>query len=141
MSGRQVIIDIPAPYIPPVRKRATGNLKAVSPWLNSNDRLHRMQEMKLTKAWREKAAEVAAGLAALTPPVRITAYVWKKRGGRYDPGNLYPTAKACVDGLVDAGLLTDDDHTRVIGPDMRHGGTGNPEIILEIIELKTQEQP
>lgn len=139
MTARQVIIDIPAPYFPPVRKRATGKLKDVSPWLNSNDRLHRMQEVTITRAWREKAAAAAKDLEALTPPVRITAFVWKKRGGRYDPGNLYPTAKACVDGLVDAGLLPDDDYTRVIGPDMRHGGTGNPELILEIIQLPKEK--
>lgn len=135
MTVLQVIIDIPAPYFPPVRKRATGKLKDVSPWLNSNDRMHRMKEQEMTRAWRQKAAEAAKGLTAVTPPVRITAFVWKNRGGRYDPGNLYPTAKACVDGLVDAGLLPDDDYTRVIGPDMRHGGTGNPELILEITEL------
>lgn len=38
---------------------------------------------------------------------------------RRDPGNWYPTAKAIVDGLVDAGILIDDDHTKVVGPDMR----------------------
>jgi hypothetical protein len=117
-----------------VKKRATGKLKDVNPWLNSNMRLHRMTEAKLTKAWREQAA--AAALTAfqnnglLPTPVHIFARVWKPRGGRYDPGNLYPTAKACVDGLVDAGLLVDDDHTRVIGPDMRHGGIGLPRLLL-----------
>jgi hypothetical protein len=30
-----------------------------------------------------------------------------------------PTAKACVDGLVDAGVLEDDNFSRVRGPDMR----------------------
>jgi hypothetical protein len=40
---------------------------------------------------------------------------------RSDVGNLYPTAKAVVDGLVDYGLIEDDDDTRLIGPDMRRG--------------------
>jgi len=133
MTGlRNIIIDIPAPNFPPIRKRATGKLKPFGPWLNSNDRLHRHQEAKITKAWREAAAQAAQGIGPLNTPVRITAHIWKPRGGRYDPGNLYPTAKACVDGLVDAGLLTDDDHTRLIGPDMRHGGQGNPQLILII---------
>lgn len=39
----------------------------------------------------------------------------KPRRGRYDPGNLYPTAKACVDGIVDAGLLDADDWVHVDG--------------------------
>lgn len=96
-----------------------------------------MQTAKLTKQWREAAAKASEGVSELTPPVHIYAHVWKPRGGRYDPGNLYPTAKACIDGIVDAGLLTDDDHTRVIGPDMRHGGTGQSQLIIEIIERKT----
>lgn len=121
MTGkRHIVIDIPAP----------------ADWINSNQRIHRMQTAKLTKAWRAAAAKAAEGVSELTPPVRITAHIWKPRKGRYDPGNLYPTAKACVDGLVDAGLLEDDDHTRVIGPDMRHGGTGNPQLILIIETAK-----
>ena len=133
---KMIVIDIPAPEFAPVKKRATGKLKNVNPWLNSNMRLHRMTEVKLTKAWR--SASAAAALEAfqrngeLKTPVRVVAHVWKPRGGRYDPGNLYPTAKACVDGLVDAGLLVDDDYTRVVGPDMRHGGIGRPQLILMI---------
>ena len=118
-GARSVIICIPAP----------------AKFLNSNQRIHRMQEADLTKTWRQAAKLASRTTQPLTPPVRIIAHIWKKRAGRYDPGNLYPTAKACVDGIVDAGLLADDDHTRVIGPDMRHGGTGNPEIILEIHEI------
>jgi hypothetical protein len=43
------------------------------------------------------------------------------RGRRRDPANWYGSFKAAVDGLVDAGLFDDDDHTRVVGPDMRLG--------------------
>jgi hypothetical protein len=32
-----------------------------------------------------------------------------------DSGNLWPTAKALLDGIVDAGVLGDDDKTRVAG--------------------------
>ena len=121
MTGKRVVIlDIPAPCA----------------FINSNDRTHRMAQAKLTKTWRAAAKQAAANVAPLTPPVHITAHIWKPRGGRYDPGNLYPTAKALVDGLVDAGIFADDDHKHVIGPDMRHGGIGNPEIILEITERK-----
>lgn len=120
-AKRIVTIDIPAPC----------------DWINSNMRIHRMAQAKLTKTWRAAAANAAANVAPLTPPVRIIAHIWKPRGGRYDPGNLYPTAKAAVDGLVDAGILTDDDHTRVIGPDLRHGGKGEARIIIEITESRT----
>lgn len=40
---------------------------------------------------------------------------------RRDPSNWAESAKAGVDGLVDAGVFTDDDATRVIGPDPRLG--------------------
>ena len=132
---RIIVIDVPAPVFPPIRKRATGKHRPHPIWLNSNDKnMHRMTEAKIARAWRAAAAEAASGIAALTPPVRIVAKVWKPRAGRYDPNNLAPTAKPCVDGLVDAGLLEDDDYTRVLGPDMRHGGVGQPRLVLMIEE-------
>lgn len=138
---RTTQFTIPAPVFPPVRKRATGKLQEVKPWLNSNLRMHRQQEAKLTAAWRTEAAlRLAERGWDLTPydgPVRVTAHVWKPRAGRYDPGNLYPTAKACLDGIVDAGLLADDDWKHVIGPDMRHGGKGPAALVITI----TQEKP
>lgn len=43
---------------------------------------------------------------------------------RRDVGNLAPTAKALVDGLVDAGLLPDDDWRHLVGPDLRINARG-----------------
>lgn len=94
-----------------------------------------MQTAKLTKAWRAASQVAARGIEPLQTPIHVTAYIWKPRNGRYDPGNLYPTAKAILDGLVDSGLIKDDDYTRVIGPDMRHGGKGSAEIVLKILEI------
>lgn len=115
---RIAIIDVPAPC----------------EFINSNQRLHRMAQAKLTKAWRQASAAAAHGTPPFAKQVRILAHIHKPRGGRYDPGNLYPTAKAILDGIVDAGILPDDDHVHVIGPDMRHGGKGEPRIIIEIQE-------
>lgn len=94
-----------------------------------------MQTAKLTKAWREASRAASSGLDPFQSPIHVTAYIWKPRGGRYDPGNLYPTAKAILDGLVDSGLIEDDDYTRVVGPDMRHGGKGSAEVVLKIREI------
>lgn len=110
-------------------------IPAPEQWINSNQRLHRMQTAKLTKAWRTASQIASRGLEPLQTPIHVTAYIWKPRNGRYDPGNLYPTAKAILDGLVDSGLIEDDDYTRVIGPDMRHGGKGSAEIVLKIREI------
>lgn len=38
-----------------------------------------------------------------------------------DPGNWAPSAKAAVDGLVDAGVFPDDNSDHVLGPDPRLG--------------------
>ena len=136
---RHVTLDIPAPYFKPVQDRKTGKLKTVGPFINSNSRDHRHQVAKMTKAWRETAAKRAQGIPPFGGQVHIIAHIFKPRGGRWDPNNLWPTIKAAVDGLVDAGVLLDDDHSHVIGPDMRSGGVGNPEIVLEIIELDQGE--
>lgn len=116
----EVILTIPAPC----------------QFINSNQRLHRMAQAKLTKTWRQASAAAAQGLEPFSPPVHITAHIWKPRAGRYDPNNLAPTTKAIVDGLVDAGLLADDSVEYVVGPDHRHGGKGAAEIVLEIIEIQ-----
>ena len=105
-------------------------------WLNSNDRLHRQAEAKLVKAWREAAKTAAPERPAYTEPVRIWCEIWKPRANRYDPGNLYPTAKACVDGFRDAGLLVDDDWRHVEGPHMIHGGlTTSPALVFRFEAL------
>ena len=115
-------------------------------WLNSNKHRVRMAEARMAAAWRDAAHWAAKatfrhtyGPAAYPIPfqgcVRIVAKIWKPIDNRYDPGNYYPTAKACVDGLRDYGLLVDDDWKHVDGPDMRHGGKGTPRLVITIEEL------
>ncbi|MFC7739662.1 hypothetical protein ACFQXA_00090 [Nocardiopsis composta] len=41
--------------------------------------------------------------------MRITAVVHPKTNRRFDPHNYQPSVKAMIDGLVDAGLLPDDN--------------------------------
>jgi crossover junction endodeoxyribonuclease RusA len=105
-------------------------------WINSNHRVHRMEQARRTKLWRAAGARAAHNAPPFTGPVQVTATIYKARGGRYDPGNLYPTAKACIDGIVsDAGLLPDDSHEWLQGPDMRHGGKGDPRLEITITPL------
>lgn len=109
-------------------------------WLNSNNRIHRMQVAKLTKLWREAGKNAAAGLPPVEGTVRIVATIHKNRDGRWDPNNVWPTIKALIDGTVDAGLLVDDDWTHVIGPDMRRGAKGEPRVVLEFVEPEARDQ-
>ena len=92
--------------------------------INANHRRHRMATAALTAAWRVAAKEAANRCRIPTMvafPVRVIIYVHAPTRRKYDAGNLYPTAKAIIDGLTDYGLWPDDDNDRVIGPDMRRG--------------------
>jgi len=138
---RHVTIEIPAPYFPPVRDSKTGKYKTVGPFINSNQRYHRHQEAKMTKAWREAAAMRAKGIPGFGGQVHIIAHIYKPIDTyKFDPNNLAGTTKAMVDGLVDAGLFVDDSREYVIGPDHRWGGKGVPRITLTITELDQEEQ-
>lgn len=100
----------------------TLTIPAADEWINSNQRLHRMELARRTRAWRYAAYNKALPIDAMFEgPVRIVATIHKTRAGKWDAGNLYPTAKAIVDGLVDAGLFIDDSNEYVTGPDMRAG--------------------
>ena len=115
----------------------TITVPAPAAFINTNTRYHRMAKANLTKAWRHAGYVAARNHPPLTPPVRIIAHIYKPRLGRYDPNNLGDTTKAIVDGLVDAGLLTDDSYKHVIGPDHRHGGKGPAAITLTITQEET----
>jgi hypothetical protein len=117
---RILYVDIPAPCA----------------FITSNQRLHWREKAARTASWRKAAAgAIREGVRPFTGRVRVLATIHKPRGGRWDPNNWADTSKACVDGLVDAGLLADDDHTRVLGPDHRAGIPGPARIVLTIEEV------
>jgi hypothetical protein len=95
-----------------------------SPWLSANQRQHWTVRADLTAAWRQAAgwAAKASGTPALgLSRVVAELHMVPRRRVRIDPANYAPTAKACVDGLVDAGIWPDDSSGWVVGPDMRLG--------------------
>ena len=105
-------------------------------WINANHRYgHWAQRAKLTKAWREQA-ETAAILHSgyFVGRVHITVTVHKTTNRRYDVGNLAPTAKAILDGIVSAGVLVDDSNDFVIGPDLRAGEKRDAACVVVTIE-------
>ncbi|MFZ3475253.1 hypothetical protein ACODT3_42895 [Streptomyces sp. 4.24] len=106
--------------------------------MNANDRLTIPQRARLTKALRE--AGQGAALKAKVPRLErayVTCYLRPTTRGRRDPGNWYPSAKAFLDGVVDAGVLADDDSTRVLGPDMRLGAIikPRPQLVMVLTDL------
>jgi crossover junction endodeoxyribonuclease RusA len=110
-------------------------------FINANQRLHHHAKAKLTRAWRE-AAGVSAKYAEdyrQYDRAHITFAIRFPDNRRRDVGNFYGTAKACVDGLVDAGVLVDDDDSRVLGPDMRRTiPNGSPLVTITIRPLEDQ---
>lgn len=78
-------------------------------WWTANDRLHWSQKAKRTK-WVREATRLAARAAGTYQTANIDAYIAYPRNNRADPANVAATVlKAAIDGLVDAGILPDDD--------------------------------
>jgi Holliday junction resolvase RusA-like endonuclease len=105
-------------------------------FINLNARTHWAPKAQLTRAWRN-AAHVAAKNANLPKGlqrIHVIAHITKPTSRQYDVHNLMPTLKACVDGLVDYGLIPDDTNNHLTGPDLRQGGKGEAGIIITITE-------
>lgn len=122
--------------------------------LNANQRMHHKPKAKLTAAIRDAAMEAVsespalmAALAAAKPGplfqrAHILGVLRPATARRADPANWYPSFKAAVDGLVDAGLLDDDDHEHVVGPDMRLGPKAKGgQLVLVVSALAPGEDP
>lgn len=101
MSPSTLVIDVP------------GN-----EWLFANGREHRFGRARRTATLRKRAYLMARhhGLPRYAGRVRVDFYVHTRARNRMDPANAYPTVKALVDGLTDAGVWADDDDTHLSGP-------------------------
>lgn len=118
----------------------TLTIPAPCQFINLNQRMHYHPKAELTRKWRHAAHAAAhdAGLPTGLEKVHIVAHIHKTTNRDYDAHNLMPTLKACVDGLVDYGLIIDDTNRHVIGPDVRHGTKQpTPAITLTITQEET----
>lgn len=113
--------------------------------MSMNHRLHWRAQRRIARGWRQAAhvhalAQLGAGPAARRRPacfVRVSFPV-DDPGRRRDPHNLAPTVKAIVDGLVDAGVWSDDDEQWVTVLDPRfykpdHGRAVNADVVVALI--------
>lgn len=91
--------------------------------ITSNQRQNHFVKATHTKHIRTLARATATNWG-FTPMyiAHAVVYVSFQDERRRDLHNYFPTIKACIDGFVDADLITDDDHTKLIGPDVRVGG-------------------
>ena len=108
------------------------------PLINANKRIFRYQLNEMTQAIRE-AAKLLAGPVPAMKRAHIVCEIRPPDRRRRDVHNLYPSAKAAVDGLVDAGVLPDDSDRYLIGPDMRAGDVEpGGRLVLHITELEAR---
>ena len=114
------------------------------PVVNGQRHRHWAVQSRVTRDWREAGAQAAmvaavpSGLAA----VAVEAF------GRYptfasmpDPDGIQPAVKAAIDGLVDRGVIADDDRTHLprgihylppqVAPDLPSA------LVLRISEVET----
>lgn len=109
----------------PIRGREHTFRASTSPTtlLTLNRRGHWAKDDNLRAAWRAKGERLGRGIAMrygpMEAPVRVVVWLYWPDRRRRDTGNYALTGKAIVDGLVDGGLIPDDNDARVLGPDMR----------------------
>ena len=112
-------------------------------WLTANGRYHWAVRQERTKALRERAkvqslnAMRRGQLAPVFGRVHVIAGI-QYRTSRVDPANAYPTIKALIDGMTDAGVWEDDSAKYLVGPDMRRV-TGRPPKGTHTIAIMIEE--
>ncbi len=115
--------------------------------INANDRLHWAIKSGRTKSWRRRTY-----LAAITAQRRgvLERAEWDRTvkheigisfpvaslNHRRDGANWHPTFKACIDGLVDHGMLPDDSGAFVVTSEPTfHARSVNPRVIVSAAPL------
>lgn len=86
--------------------------------LNANRPVHYRARAPIVKTLRLLGKRAAEG-RTFPVPCLLVAHIGFPDKRRRDLHNYYPTLKAVIDGVVDAGALIDDDHKHLIGPDLR----------------------
>lgn len=117
--------------------RWTLQLPHSKPPLSMNDSSTPLVRGRKVRGVRAEAKWLAteAGIPTLQR-ARFALHYVPRDNRRRDAINLCATLKACVDGCVDAGVLTDDDDTRAVTPMPRihHARPGKPGQLLLIVE-------
>lgn len=110
-------------------------MPAGMPLLNANGREHWSKRANVTSTIRMTARNLASHIPHLER-VKIRAIYYASNNRRRDMSNLFPSVKAAVDGLVDAGVLKDDSDRFVVSLEMMRGEGIVPggQLVLEVID-------
>lgn len=106
--------------------------------ISANGREHWTQRAKVTKHLRE-LAEQEANLKRIPElnKVKIRAVYYPPDNRRRDMSNLFPSVKAAIDGIVDAGVLLDDNDKFVLSLELTRGKgiVKGGQLVIEISEV------
>lgn len=99
--------------------------------MSANDRPHHLTKSNRNALWRQ-LTESSALQQSIEPLswARLVVYVRFPTNARREVSNLQPTAKAIVDGIVDAKLLPDDRDECADGPDVRRLWPNGPHRVI-----------
>ncbi|MGT2800687.1 hypothetical protein [Streptococcus marmotae] len=120
------------------------NTKQRKEMLNANDRPHWTQKAQITAYLRRiavlKGQEYKTIPYTKKRPCGLVVTICAPTKRRMDPPNFYPTVKALVDGLTDAGIWSDDNHEVIRFMTFEYGGLsgvkGKYKIVIEVEEIE-----
>lgn len=99
----------------------TGRPKSHVEWWTSNDRPHWQTRRRRTEAIRTRARLAARDVQPMQRAA-LDVVVSTPTARRFDPHNIAGTVlKAAIDGLVDAGVIPDDDAAHLTAVTIRRG--------------------
>lgn len=107
------------------------------PLLNANDRTHWSKRAHLTSDIRMLSRNLSGHIPRLEcVKIRVTFYPPNNRR-RDSPNVLFPTSKAIIDGIVDAGVLKDDSDRFVKSLELIPGDRviRDGQVVVELIEV------
>lgn len=104
--------------------------------MSMNDRDHWRKKAEKVANWRMAARYSTPRTTRDLPPCTVHISLPVRDRRRRDPHNYYPTVKAIVDGLVDAGVWPDDtpEWVTTIEPSLEIGGT---HVVVTLTERTT----
>lgn len=104
--------------------------------MNANDREHWSKRAKVSSLIRTTARSQCKGIPKMAK-IKIKAIYYAPDNRRRDVSNLFPSVKAAVDGIVDAGVIKDDNDKYVVALEMVRGEYNIPkgQLVIEIIEV------
>lgn len=118
------------------RKSGNRGIKYGNEMISTNDRMHHAVRSQITKFLRDKAKEETP--LPIIPyskrnPCKVVITVFAPTRRRMDSPNWYPTVKALIDGMTDAGVWDDDDNSVIKEISFKYGGlSGNKNYKLKI---------